>query len=96
MTEADELAGYFNEHVFYELQMLRFSKQWLEKEQTQFVWNAMFAAFNVSARNLYDFLGKRENGNMNVADYGGQLLRSGRSRNGVSTNNKGPDLHLSL
>jgi hypothetical protein len=55
--------------VFYELQMLRYSKQWLEKGQTQFVWNAMFAAFNVSARNLYDFLGKREKGNMNVADY---------------------------
>jgi hypothetical protein len=68
MTEA-KLIEYFNEHVFYELQMLRYSQQWLEEKQPQFVWNAMFAAFNVSARNLYYFVGNRDAGNMNVADY---------------------------
>ena len=65
-----ELIGYFNEHVLYELLMLRFSKQCLESSRHELVWNAMFAAFNVSARNLYNFLGRRERKeNMNVADY---------------------------
>jgi hypothetical protein len=41
----------------------------LENAPDQFFWNAMFAAFNVSARNLYYFLGRREGSNANVADY---------------------------
>jgi hypothetical protein len=71
MTEAtlDELVDYFNEHVFYELLMLRYSKQRLENGGDQLLWNAMFAAFNVSARNLYYFVGKRDGANVNVADY---------------------------
>lgn len=55
MTES-ELADYFNEHVYYEMLMLRCSKECLEGGCTQLGWNVMFAAFNVSARNLYDFL----------------------------------------
>lgn len=51
----EELIAYFNEHILYELLMLRYSKKRLNSE-TQILWNAMFAAFNVSARNLYDFL----------------------------------------
>jgi hypothetical protein len=70
MTD-DELIDYFNEHVLYEFLMLRYSKQCLEEGETQLRWNAMFAAFNVSARNLYDFL--NNNGDrgtdVNVDDY---------------------------
>jgi hypothetical protein len=73
MTET-ELLDYFNEHVFYELRMLCYSMQCLEKVDPQqpdarLVWNSMFAAFNVSARNLYYFVGRRDGDNMNVADY---------------------------
>ncbi len=69
MTDA-ELVDYFNEHVFYELLMLCYSRQCLESGETQLDWNAMFATFNVSARNLYDFFnnkGKRTE--VNVDDY---------------------------
>jgi hypothetical protein len=64
-----ELLDYFNEHVFYELLMLNYTRQCLEEKPSQLVWNAMFAAFNVSARNLYYFVGRRDGDNMNVADY---------------------------
>lgn len=70
MTES-ELVDYFNEHVFYELLMLRYSKQCLDEEKNKLLWNAMFAAFNVSARNLYAFLnnkGERAS-HVNVDDY---------------------------
>jgi hypothetical protein len=68
MTEA-ELVDYFNEHVLYELLMLRYSIHRLENATDQMSWNVMFAAFNVSARNLYYFLGKRDGNNANVSDY---------------------------
>jgi hypothetical protein len=68
MTE-DELIDYFNEHVLYELLMLRYSSQQLERTTDQLHWNAMFAAFNVSARNLYKFLTKDNNTNVRVSDY---------------------------
>jgi hypothetical protein len=70
MTET-ELLGYFNEHVYYELLMLDYAKQRLENAEDFRVWNAMFAAFNVSARNLYEFLnnkGDRQTA-VNVDDY---------------------------
>jgi hypothetical protein len=68
MTDID-LVGYFSEHVFYELLMFKYAGQRLENEPDQLVWNAMFAAFNVSARNLYYFVGRRDGDNVNVADY---------------------------
>jgi hypothetical protein len=64
-----KLRDYFNEHVFYEVQMLNYAKYCLESPRSQNEWNVMFAAFNVSARNLYYFVGKRDTGNMNVDDY---------------------------
>ena len=64
MTKS-QLLDYFNEHVYYEMLMLRCAKQSLECGCTQLGWNVMFAAFNVSARNLYDFL--RNNGGRNNA-----------------------------
>jgi hypothetical protein len=84
MTDAEFLIDYFNEHVFYELLMLRYSKQCLEETKDQYLWNAMFAAFNVSARNLYDFL--NNNGNrgtdVNVDDY--KLFRRDTHRDSTS------------
>src|ERR1700685_532695 len=65
----DDPVGYLNEHVFYELLMLKYAAQRLENEPDQLVWNATFAAFNVSARNLYYFVGRRDGDNVNVADY---------------------------
>lgn len=68
-TTATQLVDYFNEHVHYELQMLRYSRRGLESGTLpQMEWNAMFAAFNVSARNIYEFL-KGERGNVSVTDY---------------------------
>jgi hypothetical protein len=66
---SDELVDYFNEHVFYELLMLRYTKQCLENGGDQLPWNAMFAAFNVSARNLYSFLANKDRPNASVEDY---------------------------
>jgi hypothetical protein len=67
--EKAKLLDYFNEHVFYEVQMLSYAKYCLESPRSQAEWNVMFAAFNVSARNLYYFVGKRDKGNRNVEDY---------------------------
>jgi hypothetical protein len=65
----DELAEYFNEHILYELLMLRYARRRLQSE-TQILWNAMFSAFNVSARNLYEFLNNKGTRNeVNVHDY---------------------------
>ena len=69
MTES-QLIDYFNEHVCYEWLMVRYSKKCLEAWGTQLCWNAMFSAFNVSARNLYSFLNnKGERTDINVHDY---------------------------
>jgi hypothetical protein len=81
MTKA-ELIEQFDEHVFYEVQMLIYTKQCLEKEQPQPVWNAMFAAFNVSARNLENFLSnKGNNTRLRVLDYDPYRKVSGKFKN---------------
>lgn len=67
MTD-DQLVEYFNEHILYELLMLRYTHLNLQSAG-QLLWNAMFAAFNVSARNLYNFLKNRERSNVRVVDY---------------------------
>src|SRR3974390_2843387 len=70
MTTKEELAAYFNEHVLYELLQLRYARKRLGTKTTKILWNAMFAAFNVSARNLYDFLNNKGGANeYNVKDF---------------------------
>jgi hypothetical protein len=65
-----KLLGYFDEHVYYELLMLNYARQCLEGATDQLVWNVMFAAFNVSARNLENFLtNKGDRTHMRVLDY---------------------------
>jgi hypothetical protein len=39
----DQLVDYFNEHILYELLMLRYSRGRL-RSQTQILWNAAFGA----------------------------------------------------
>lgn len=66
----DELIAYFNEHVLYEVLMLRYTRNHLRSSPHQLVWNANFAAFNVSARNLYDYLNNKGGKNeVNVHAY---------------------------
>ena len=65
-----ELIDYLNEHVLYELLMLRYSKKRLESCTTdRLLWNAMFAAFNVSARNIYEFLSPSDNTCVRLRDF---------------------------
>jgi hypothetical protein len=69
MMTREELIEYFNEHILYELLMVRYAQKQL-KTETQIIWNAMFATFNVSARNLYEFLNnKGSNNEVKVCDY---------------------------
>jgi hypothetical protein len=79
MTE-QELVEYFNEHILYELLMLRYAKLRLTEGQTQILWNSLFATFNVDARNLYEFLNnKGTNNEVNVHDYKDYYGAFGRS-----------------
>lgn len=64
----DELAAYYNEHVLYEILMLRYAHNRL-KTNDQMTWNAMFATFNVSARNIYNFLTNNESKNVGIKDF---------------------------
>lgn len=64
----DELAIYYNEHVLYEILMLRYAHSRL-KTNDQMIWNAMFATFNVSARNIYNFLTNNESKNIGIKDF---------------------------
>jgi len=52
----DQLVGYFNEHILYELLVLRFAHDRLSTT-TQILWNTAFSA--LSARNLYEFLNNK-------------------------------------
>ena len=47
---------YLNEHVAFEVMMLRFAAARLDEEGHQLVWNTLFAAFSVYARNVRLFL----------------------------------------
>jgi hypothetical protein len=79
-----ELLGYFNEHVYYESLMLNYAKNRVENAPDFMVWNSMFATFNVSARNLYEFLnnkGDRQTA-VNVDDY--KLYRTATKRGSTS------------
>lgn len=70
MIEA-ELIEYINEHFVYELLMLRYSMYHLERCQDQLLWNAMFAAINVSARNIYEFFANKHTTSVRLVDFQG-------------------------
>lgn len=51
-----ELKTYLSEHLSYEVLMLRYTLKELHTTQPALRWNAMFEAFAVHARAMYDFL----------------------------------------
>jgi hypothetical protein len=64
-----QLIEFFNEHVRYELFIMRHTSEQLESDKlNQLDWNIMFSAFNVSARNIYEFL-RGKKGNVCVTQY---------------------------
>jgi hypothetical protein len=69
MTTEQKLTVYVNEHVLYEWLMLRYTKQRLEVGGDQLLWNAMFSAFNVSMRNVYDFFFSKDSRCIGVGDF---------------------------
>jgi len=47
---------YMEEHIPYELLMLRHTYQQMKSSNNQLDWNAFFESFCLHARNLYKFL----------------------------------------
>jgi hypothetical protein len=62
------LLEYLNEHVHYELLMLRYSLLRMAAPNDQLDFNANFVSFGVHARNLYKFL-RNDEGNSKAKDY---------------------------
>jgi hypothetical protein len=56
MSSAQQRKEYLEEHLYYELLMLRFSYREINKSQSPLIWNAFFDSFVMHARNLIDFL----------------------------------------
>jgi hypothetical protein len=55
----DNQIEHLEEHVPYELLMLRFTLGKLRTEKHPLAWNAMLESFAVHARNLYSFLANK-------------------------------------
>ena len=53
---ASDQRKYLDEHLTYELLMLRYCYREMPKTAHPLHWNALFEAFVVHARNWYDFL----------------------------------------
>ena len=51
-----QIVEYIEEHILYELLMLRYSYSQIKSVPSQLDWNAFFVSFTVYGRNLYDFL----------------------------------------
>jgi hypothetical protein len=68
MADKDAKLKYLNEHVQYELLMLRYSFHRLSSERHQLEWNAHWVSFGVHARNLYKFLRSKDS-NSKAIDY---------------------------
>ncbi len=75
-TEA-ELSAYLNEHVYYELLMLRYSLSKLSSAANQLEWNGHFVSFGVHARNLYKFL-RDNDGNRKATEYAPKFVKPKR------------------
>ena len=55
MSSKPERIEFLQQHLFYELQMLRFAHSNLLTENDVLHWNAMFESFCVHARNMHEF-----------------------------------------
>ena len=67
-NERQKLA-WVEEHLAYELLMLRYVHPKLAGPQTQMDWNALLVAFAVYARNLYYFLTNGDTQNLKACDF---------------------------
>jgi hypothetical protein len=71
MTEG-ELIEYLNEHLSYELLMLRYAVQSMEREPHPLALNLCYDAAGMYARALYHFLtNDKDNRNVTARDFGG-------------------------
>lgn len=62
----DELIAYFNEHVLYEIDMLRGTHERFQNCQDDVTRNALLESFGMHARNLSDFLRNKSAGGRNT------------------------------
>ena len=60
MSHDMEKVAYLQEHLPYELLMLRYTLKKIVAPQLRLDWNVYFESFAVHARNLYDFLTNSE------------------------------------
>jgi hypothetical protein len=56
MTSKSQLENHLQDHLPYELLMLRYSHGRINIESDPLIWNAMYECFCMHARNLWDFL----------------------------------------
>jgi len=61
MSSAAERKSYLNEHLGYEMFMLRYTAQTLPQRHQQLEWNICMESFAVHARILYEFLTNDKN-----------------------------------
>jgi hypothetical protein len=79
MPSRDDLIAFLNEHVSYELLMLRYTRQQLRLELHPLDWNAKFESYFTHARILCNFfLGTDDNRNIAAHDYIAAFLPDGR------------------
>lgn len=63
MTTAAQLSEHLEDHLPYELLMLRYTHGRMQTEQHPLVYNTMYESFCVHSRNLWDFLNNEGTGN---------------------------------
>jgi hypothetical protein len=79
MPSQDDLIAFLNEHVSYELLMLRYTRQQLPLELHPLDWNAKFESYFTHARLLCKFFsGTDDNRNIAAHDYVADFSPSGR------------------
>jgi hypothetical protein len=60
---------YLDEHLPYQLKMIRFDFGELKQEMFYLRWNSHFQSFSVSARSLANFLANKDPGNLRASDF---------------------------
>jgi len=78
MATDEQRCAYLDEHLPYELKMLRFTRSQMSRTSCYLSWNAYLESFAVHARNIVNFLTNGDKGNMNAKD----LLINYRARIG--------------
>ena len=90
-------AAFLEEHLFYELLMLRYSHQKISNEMGQLDWNAFMESFILHARSLVDFLSNKGNSNtFQAKDFTTGYKHKGKSKIGVYQDIDRQFTHLGL